>query len=252
MVFDRWGGDCSGFTPTCNLASADHNVTATFGVDSDGDGIPDSRDCAPNDPNPNPGWFPPGTCYAPVSIYSVASDTVAAGTKVYLTEVMITAIAPNGHDIWVGVQSSENPYNGPTFSGLEIDTSALSSPPALAVGDRVTVGGTVASSLLLDQVVHLELTATGGTPAPASISAPYDSQWAGLRNVLVTISSQTVNSTVNGEYNLASGLIVGKSIIGTLPSIADASPVSSITGIASIRTGPVDVISPRSNTDIVT
>jgi hypothetical protein len=53
--FDHWGGDISGKTnPYSLLMNSDKNITATFQeIDTDGDGVPDSRDNCPSIPNPD-------------------------------------------------------------------------------------------------------------------------------------------------------------------------------------------------------
>jgi hypothetical protein len=197
--------------------------------DTDMDGIGDACDACPNDADPDG--------YCPSTIYKVSKGEVPAGSKVALSNALVSAAG--GGAAWVMVNPGDPGEEGPDYSGLELDLSHVSAAPE--VGVRILVKGTVRSGSGNDlEAESVEVTSTGPTPTPVSVTAEEfanSANAARFNGLLVTISTtlklSTNNTTTWSMTGSPSGsLTIGNRIIGTLPSFPNETFFSPTIGIA--------------------
>ena len=165
--------------------------------DSDGDGIPDGLDACPNDYDPDG--------YCPASVYGITDGSVTHGSKVRVSNPLITAVDPGGAAAWVEVQSGDVGFAGVKGSALKLDLSSVSSPPALQIGDRVSVAGRTATGVF--DASTLEVLSSGETPEVAVVDLPKlgDPRY---NNLLVSIPGETLSGQSAGDWALFDGLAV--------------------------------------------
>jgi hypothetical protein len=210
--------------------------------DSDSDGHGDACDPCPNDANP-------GIAACPATIYMVKEGLVPNGSEVRIANAMVTAVAPGGAHAWVGVEPSDPGYQGPGFSGMEVDLSQASHP-ALQVGDRIDIQGTVADPFVAHSVV---VDSQGGVPAavvttPDAFPASYDDVLAQINNVSLDAGGGTDQWTVSSGAN---GVDVQAGLIAHLPNYPTGTDLAAVRGIAGTG-GASPVLKPRSTADIQT
>ena len=261
-------GDGDGAGDVCDVCPADANTTTCSGPnpdDTDADGVPNAQDNCPAVANsgqqdgdadgrgdvcdPCPNAANPGSLACPATIYQVKEGLVPNGSEVRISNAMVTAVAPGGGAVWVGVQPGDPVYNGPEFSGMEVDVSQISHP-ALAVGDRIDFQGSVADPL----VARLEIVvqSQGGTPTaavttPGAFPAAFDDVLAEVGNVNLDSGGGTDQWSVSQGGD---GVGVQAGLIANLPNYANGTDFTAIRGIAG--TGGADpVLKPRSTADIV-
>lgn len=226
-------------TPPCGTA------------DADADGIPDCADPCPNAPS--------ASGYCPQTIYDIADGVATTGAKVEVADALVTGIAPNGLTAWLAVKATDAGYTRPQYSGLEVDLTALSPAPAVTVGERVTIRGTVSGAhrvaldaltvtqSLGEQVTPVELTPTALISGAALYAA-----------VLVHVTGDTpytLSAVGVGGWTMTTSVAltsfrVGPRAIGTLPAKATGTVYSSLTGFADVS-GLDPVLLPRTAADIV-
>jgi hypothetical protein len=216
------------------------------GADTDADGIPDCVDECPQTANPS------GPC--PHTIYEVKDGTLADQTQLTVSNAMVTAVS--GTTAWLGVQPSDTDFDGYDYSGVEVDVGGIDPAPALAVGDRVRVEGTVDGGTI--DATEVATLSTGGTPAARSVSLD-DFGAAADDDVLVTIHNFYADGPdADGNWPVSSsGFLISDRIIGSLPLQEPAAGyawragpnILLATGI--VETGTDTEIWPRTAADLV-
>jgi hypothetical protein len=237
-----------GHRHVCKPASSD-TVTVQAASDADGDGIPDSEDCAPNDPNP------PGEtqCFAPATPYDINQSLELPGTGVWVRDLLVTALAADGTAAWAGVKDTDVGWNGPEYSAITLDLSGVSPAPSLSVGDRVEVLGTAKE--LGVEASKVTVLSSGETPVPREVTAStlnlqpraYNAQLLKLSNVSL------VSHTDDGGWLISQSnesIKVGNRLIRALPAYDDGSSSASVAGIVDAF-GAAPVLLPRASSDIV-
>jgi hypothetical protein len=192
--------------------------------------------------------------YRSATIYEVADSALPSGSKVRLSAV-VTAVAASSQTAWLGTMPADPGYLGPEYSGLEIDLSGLSPPPALAVGDRVSSYGTAvwdAAGNWLD-LADLTVESAGESVSPLEVSDAMllsPSEPAALDAVLVRVPNLTLATESSSEFTMTDGLALGSAIIGELPTIyGEPTQFPWVTGIADTL-GPVPRLLPRTVGDL--
>lgn len=155
-----------------------------------------------------------------VRIQDVQNDSMAAGTPVALSGVVVTAIDAYGAktgDIWV-----QDPAGGP-FSGIHVFGAPLTAVSSLAVGDIVNIAGAQKDEFALTSdtsgrtitelkavsggMMSVTKTGSGAVPAPVVVDAlaigqkatqaERDAEWEKWEGVLVTVNNISVLSAVS-------------------------------------------------------
>jgi hypothetical protein len=221
----------------------------TPALDADGDGVPDATDNCPSVANADqadtdadgrgdacdPCPITPDQGYCPATVYQVNKGEVPSGEKIALTEVLVTAVTSTHDTAWVAVKSTDPGYNGSDFSGLELDLSAISSPPAR--GDRITVDGTALVASGAPRLAAEALTVTqaiGEVDTPVVVSATEfkeTAKAAKLSGLLVSVAGLEL-LTPGTTWEMSAGVVVGNRVIGTLSGHSSGQTFSSIVGIA--------------------
>ncbi len=176
--------------------------------------------------------------YCPATIYEVADGTLPADSRVRLSGAL-SAVAASGETAWLGTRPSDPGYSGPGYSGLEIDLAGLSPLPAMAVGDHVSVYGTVVVAPTGNRLAAAGLSAKASEGAfpPFEISAATfvtPGEAGPLDAVLVRVPSQSIVSQTPSEWTLSGGFALGDDAIGELPNgtFPDSTQFEAVTGIA--------------------
>jgi large repetitive protein len=254
--------DGDGLGDACDPCPLDANITTCTPValdDRDHDGTLDATDNCPFTANPGqadgdmdskgdacdpcPTRANPGTSGCPATIYEIKNGTLSLETPVRLTGALVTGKGANG--FFVQVKETDAGYTGADYSGLFVFTGGA---PAVAVGDRVTLDGTITNfqgQLELDSVTGLSVTSSGDLP-PAAIPAAYAEIKTGgaraltLESVIVQVGVATVSAvdTMFGEFTLADGadsLVADDFIFALTPAPSVGMIVGGAIGILALR-----------------
>jgi large repetitive protein len=236
-------------------------------ADADADGVPDSSDNCVSNSNPSqedadadgkgdacdfcPSTANPGTQGCPTSIYDINLGNVPNGTNVRLIDRVVTARMADSSALWLQVNSDDMDYVGGGNGGLEVDLSGVTSLPAIAAGDRVTVDGIVGTQTLAATNVVFNSNAnpiqgysiTAANFVSGAFNTSFNGQVTGVTTAY-TLSSRDGN----GEWMTSAGFKVGKRLIGTLPACANGTSLG-LFGIADLVSGNL-VLLPRSTDDL--
>ena len=156
-------------------------------VDMDMDMKGDACDACPNVPNPA------GVCTgSATTIVQIQNGTVTAGTAVTVANVVVTALSSDGFMV------QDPTVADGQYAGIYVFQNAA---PAVAIGDRVTVAGTVTEYFMYTELTGgLVVSRAAGTPiAPIALTVaqaatePYE-------GVLVTLTDIT---KVDNPYSCA-------------------------------------------------
>ena len=241
--FQATGTDVGFATITASLDGVSFTQALTVDNDNDGDGIPNSEDCAPNDANP------PGEteCFAPVTPYGINSGTTMPGQGVWVSNLLVTAADET--TAWAGVQDGDSSWQGPEYSALTIDLGGISPAPTLQAGDRIDVLGT--SKTLGVEASKVTVLSSGSTPAAHEVSTTAMTLQPHAYNaqLLKVGKISLAEHTDDGGWLLSGGIEVGDHLIGALPAHEDGSWFASVAGILD-GTGTGPLLLPRSGYDI--
>lgn len=212
-------GDDDGPPPVIDAATADVAVTPPDGGDLP-DAPPGMVDATPAMIDATPGTVDamplPDAMPEDIDIRLIQDGTIATGTAVRIADVIVTARGDGASSTVLFIQE---PAGAPEFSGLFvfIDTTPLPPFAIPAVGDLVTIEGTVdefvrsgfsGSRTNLDPVTDITITSSGN-PLPAPVVVPEADlvaleQWEG---VVVRVEPATVATRdMFGEFTLTGGL----------------------------------------------
>jgi len=186
-LYDRDGDTIIDFDDNCA------DVPNVGQSDMDDDFTGDDCDACPLVPNAGG-----GAC--PSSIYEIKDGTVATGSPVVLSDVLVTASAPTG--FFIQVHPDDPSYVGPEYSGVFVYHGGGFSPQA---GDRVDVEGAVA-----DFFGQIQIAAT--TDAFVQSSGNDD----------VPATPTTVDAIVEGGVDQAA--LEGVVVVVADVEVADVSP----------------------------
>ncbi|MCH9688692.1 MAG: amidohydrolase family protein [Deltaproteobacteria bacterium] len=134
-------------------------------ADGDADGIGDVCDACPTTPNM-------GGTACPASIYDVKDGTIGTGEDVLFEDVLVTGVGANGY--FLQVHPDDADYLGVDFSGIFVFANGFVLP---AVGDRVTVEGTVNEFFGQTQIAagaDPTILSSGNPPPPPEITTVAD------------------------------------------------------------------------------
>ena len=141
-------------------------------------------------------------------VYDIQTGVVADGQDVRLDGVIVTSpITADGEGFFV-----QDPGGGP-YSGLYVFMQAGAEGLFLAVGDEITVSGTVTefydlTELTVASVASVEVTGSGAVTADVVDLAAVD-DWEALEGTLVTINDATVQGCLEyGEAPLSADLSI--------------------------------------------
>jgi len=159
--------------------------------------------------------------FTPATIYEIAKGEVADEAKAHLSHALVTAVASDGKTAWVGMEPTDVDYEGPSYSGLQIDLSAIS-PTPLAVGDRVAIDGSVVKAQTGNWIAAaaVAVESSGEPVAPLEVSAESltaAGQMEPLDAVLVEVPTQTLEEDTGAEWAMSGGFVVAGDIMGELP-----------------------------------
>lgn len=247
--------DCAGAVFTIPVSLSGYNGTATPGdgggdggiVDSDGDGIADSEDCAPHYADSNPD---DGVCQALTTTYDLRANPGSSDAIYDLLDVALTATTPDGASVWVQTPPGHPDYAGVENSGVRVDLAAAGG--TWTAGDLVEVSGTWdGSRLTAASMVKL---GTGSVLAPTTIDVSLTGWPSEFDGVLVSFLDEIVwEQTASGGFETQTGFAVDALVAGTLPTYTNGTQLSSLTGVfdADPASDPVGSLHPRSSADIV-
>ena len=245
--------------------------------DRDSDGVPNGMDNCPNIPNmdqanmdgddkgdlcdPCPDRENNGTAGCPSTVYEVNGGTLMEGTRVVITDMIVTGAGEDGFYAQLDEMSAD--FNGLDFSGIYVYAPGAMTQPMR--GDRVTVDGGIGSFQGGIQIVDPAVTVDGGGMSPMPTMVAQDdlvrmgSKGEAYEGLLVQISMATVADVSKydnfGEIGLASGLSVDDTLFAfAKPEVNDN--YSSIVGCVSYRDfygeNGNNGIAPRDENDLVT
>jgi imidazolonepropionase-like amidohydrolase len=249
--------------------------------DRDGDTVPNAMDNCPDAPNrdqadtdmdglgnvcdPCPMAANPGGAACPVTIYAVKRSMVAVGTRVAVSNVVVTAVARNG--FFVQADAMTPMFAGADFSGIFVFTNTV--PPAAVVpGARVSVlSATVAEFFGQRQLAMptvMVTTAMGAVPAPVvvptAMAATGGMRAAALEGVLVRVENVTVSNPMpapaggevapTNEFEVDGALRVDDGLFLITPAPAMGERFASITGVMVLSRENSKLL-PRSAADVV-
>lgn len=226
-------------------------------IDTDADGIIDDTDNCVATVNPDqadndndgkgdvcdecPSFSNPGGAFCVATVPDVKTGVNPEGQNVSIQGLIVTAVA--GTRVWAQASLAAAPNEG-----IEL---VYSSPPVLAIGNVITVGGQIVAGGKLQISTSLLTSSGSGAPTPltvsgATLSAPqYDSLLVRVNNVTKVSAYNTTNWLVTDGTQFA----VLNTVIGTLPSYDDATSFNKIVGIKS-NDANYQTLLPRSNADI--
>ncbi len=243
--------DGDGVTDAADNCGATWNPTQ---ADADSDGKGDACDVCPNASNP-------GTQGCPVTVYDVKSGVASVGDAVRLSDVLVTAVAPQG--FFVQVKPGDLDYLGDNFSGLYVVPSAFYGAGA-TVGSRVSFDGVVddqSGAVGVGDLTSFVTTAVGpeALPLPITVTAA-EVQTGGTRavpleGVLVKLSGVAQVTAVDSVgLGFTATDTTGAVEVGAL-LYSYAPPVFGLTyadlgGVLALRAG-VSTILPRDGTDLI-
>jgi hypothetical protein len=219
-------------------------------ADGDDDGIGDVCDACPDYANPD-GAPCPGT------IYDVKTGIFQPGDPVEVTDNLVTGIA-EGTGFFMQVPADHPDYDGPDYSGIFVFTGGSQT---VAVGDRVTVSGTVADyygELQISDLVTFTVESQNNAPptpvdAQPSEIGPGGSRGEPLEGVVCQVSNVDVTGVESqyNEFQLEDILWVNDFLylVDPFPVVGDH--YNSVTGIVHWSFGE-HRLEPRSADDIVT
>jgi hypothetical protein len=192
--------------------------------------------------------------FCPATVYEIADGTQPAGAQVRVSQAIVTAVSKFGLAAWVAVKPGDTGYTGRDYSGLEVEVLGFS-PIELAVGDRVTVDGTVVSSptgnLLTAAALKVERSGESFDPyevSASTLTSPAES--APLDAVLVRVPNTILIEDLGSEFVMSGGFNLGDAIIGELPTgvFLPESEFEGVTGIADTQIG-IPRLLPRDTLD---
>lgn len=197
----------------CPLSFGEDDCAPPDPNDQDGDGVPNLTDNCPAHPNPDqsdrdadqvgdvcdrcPDFANPGDSACPARVYEIKQGAVTGA--VVLSNVMVTANAPNGY--FVQTVEGDASYDATLredYSGIFVFDRAT---PAPARGDRIDVDGTVSEFF-----GQIQLTARGfntlssGNPLPSpivvdpAVVATGGARASALEGVLIEVRDVTVTN----------------------------------------------------------
>ena len=268
----------------CDPCPLNANTTACTRPDPndrDGDMVPNGMDNCPDAPNrdqadtdmdglgnacdPCPMAANPGGVACPATIYAIKQAMVAAGARVTVSNVVVTAVSRNG--FYVQADMMTPMYAGADFSGIYVYTNTA---PAAAVvpGARVTVANATVADFFgqkqLTTPTVMVTTATGTVPAPvvvpAAMAATGGMRAAALEGVLVRVENVTVTNPMpapaggevapTNEFEVEGSLRVDDGLFLLTPAPAMGERFASITGVLVLSRENSKLL-PRNATDVV-
>lgn len=192
--------------------------------------------------------------FCPATVYEIADGTKPADAQVRVSHAVVTAVSKFGIAAWVAVKPGDTGYTGRDYSGLEVEVAGFS-PTGLAVGDRVTVDGTVVSSptgnLLSAVALKIESNGEGFDPYEVSASTLTSPTESGpLDAVLVRVPNTILIEDLESEFVMSGGFNLGSAVIGELPTgvFLPGSEFEGVTGIADTLIG-IPRLLPRDTLD---
>jgi hypothetical protein len=212
--------------------------------------------------NPTPPTPPPPPL--DTTVYEINDGTITPSTFVRLSDLLVTAVWPDGSNGWVQVQTGDPDYEGVSFSALQVIFSGASPPPSVSVGDRITIDGTTAigPGVRLDATV-VSVNSSGETPdVTAQTAAQFAAKPTGFDGVLVSVPSLTIDSPIAGPppnplggWNVSSGPVTAIDVLSgffqPLPGCAIGTTFSSVTGLGFTNSVSGDAtIGPRRISDL--
>ena len=278
--------DDDGVGDVCDPCPFDADTTECTGFnadDVDGDGIPNDIDNCPRDSNENqenrdfddkgdicdecPDDANFGSAACPATVWDVKSGVVQTGSKVALSNLIVTAVAMNGTKL-TGFFAQEDPaspgYQGIDQSGIYVYAPSLT--PIPAVGAVVSFTGTVTvyfGQIQMTSISGMVIGATTMLPEP-ELAEPDQVMTGGARaeqleGVLVEVQDVTVTSITppvgggdkapTNEFVVDNGVRVNDFIhlIQPFPAVDDQ--FTSIVGVLRLANDNFK-IEPRSADDI--
>ena len=220
------------------------------GDDRDGDGIPDSEDCAPDSANP-PGEV--DGCFPPLTVYMVTDGSVSPGANAWLHNLKVTAKSLDGRTVWAQTTFGDVSFDTSLGSALRFHFDASLPVPSITLGDRLTAYGTVQrfEGHLQLEVKHFEISAHEPAAGAVQTILPEDlNVHPDLDGVLVVLGPSSLQSRTGiGDVNwlMSNGVKIEPTLTGTLPDLPVGTGFDAITGIAS--TGSDQAVLPRSSDD---
>ncbi|MGC4113556.1 MAG: thrombospondin type 3 repeat-containing protein [Myxococcales bacterium] len=215
--------DADGVGDVCDPCPLNANTTTCAHIDPndlDGDGVPNVSDNCPTIANPGvpagnpqpdadtdgkgdacdpcPNAANPGSLACPASIYDIKKGVVAPGSSAYVTNAIVTAVAPKF--FYLQVKNGDSGYQGEDHSGILVYVNAAH--PVLR-GDRVSVSGMVTDffgQIEMEKPTEITVLASSGEALPSPVEVtPSQIRTNGTRakaldSVLVQVRNVTVAS----------------------------------------------------------
>lgn len=241
--------------PTSEPTDATSEPTApgdetTTVEDADGDGLPDTEDCAPAAPNPPDAEG----CFAPASVYDVSAKVVTGDALV--SSLVVTAVTTSGAAAWIAAQPSQEGFEGVEGSAIKLVLNEVESRPELAIGDVVTAYGATRENAGHVELVAQGVEVTGRGAAlgePTALSAEELVGRTELDGTLVEVTDPELRPLGQGGWVLVGGVTVDGILMGGLPTLPAGTQLSSIVGIAqTAQSEGTALLLPRGPEDIVT
>ena len=266
--------DGDGDGDACDVCPIDADTTmctAPNPNDSDNDGVQNSADNCPSEPNPDqadgdmdlkgdlcdacPADANPGPAGCPTSIYDIKSGAAPVGTVVAVSDVLVTGKHASG--FFVQVKPGDPGYAGPEHSGVYVYNPGN---PVL-VGDRVSIPSATVTDFFgqiqLGSATVMVVQSMGEAPPAPVVVAPADvatggAMAAALEGVIVEVQDVEVVGldAMYNEFIVTDDLRVNDLLylVSPLPAVGDA--FTAVRGILNYRNnnskielrGPEDLV----------
>ncbi len=230
-------------------------------TDTSGDGRGDACD-------PCPDVYNPGDEPCPFSVYEIKRGEVDLGEPVSIRNMIVTGVAPNRGFFIQADPSDASGYEGPDYSGLFVYHGSGYSGTVPAVGDRVSVQGTLSSyfdqiQLSAPLVVTIDDSYGGGVPPAIEVTsaevATGGARAEALESVLVQLGPVTVTDVdpppnhgghnTTGEFEIDGSLRVDAYMYTVTPFPALNDEIPGIRGVLRWANS-MSKLSPRSDEDL--